>query len=180
MQYSIVNYQAIPIESSIFRLDSEFFHPQILAAKNTIRTQNNITLRKAKAKIIHPTEIKREYTKQGIQILLAQNIRDNFLDFSVEVFMPYEVEQSLLRNRLKIGDLVLTRSGANYGQCAVYLGIPSKIFACADDLVIAFEHKEDAERLLLLLDGASFGVCSRAQRGSFGTKREPRPHASIQ
>ena len=136
MQYSIVNLQEIPEESSIFRLDSEFFHPKILKTKKTIRSKEYSTLRKMGATIIHPLEIKRKYEETGIQILLAQNIRDNFMDFSINVFMPKKFEKYLQKNRLEYGDVALTRSGANYGQCAPYLDMPLKIFACADDLVI--------------------------------------------
>lgn len=136
MQYSIVNLQEIPEESSIFRLDSEFFHPKILKTKKTIRSREYSTLRKIGATIIHPLEVKREYEETGIQILLAQNIRDNFMDFSINVFMPKKFEKYLQKNRLEYGDVALTRSGANYGQCAPYLDMPLKVFACADDLVI--------------------------------------------
>ena len=136
MQYSIVNLQDISVESIIFRLDSEFFHPQILSTKGTIRSKAHSTLRKIGAIIIHPAEVKRKYEETGIQILLAQNIRDNFMDFSVRVFMSEKLENELQKNRLEYGDIALTRPGANYGQCSPYLGLPSKIFACADDLVI--------------------------------------------
>ncbi len=136
MQYSIVNLQDISVESTIFRLDSEFFHPKILSTKKTIRSKAHSTLRKIGATIIHPSEVKRKYEETGIQILLAQNIRDNFMDFSIRVFMSEKLENQLQKNRLEYGDIALTRSGANYGQCAPYLGLPSKIFACADDLVI--------------------------------------------
>ena len=136
MQYSIINLQEIPVESTILRLDSEFFHPKIVKTKRTIRSKEHSTLRKIGATIIHPSEIKREYEETGIQILLAQNIRDNFMDFSVSVFMSNKFEKNLHKNRLEYGDVALTRSGANYGQCAPYLGLPLKIFACADDLVI--------------------------------------------
>lgn len=136
MRYSIVNLQDISVESTIFRLDSEFFHPHILSTKGTIRSKAHSTLRKIGATIIHPAEVKREYEETGIQILLAQNIRDNFMDFSVRVFMSEKLENPLQKNRLEYGDIALTRSGANYGQCSPYLGLPAKIFACADDLVI--------------------------------------------
>ncbi len=136
MQHSIVNLQDISGESTIFRLDSEFFHPKILKKKKTIRSKAHSTLRKMGATIIHPSEVKREYEETGIQILLAQNIRDNFMDFSVKVFMSKKLKKQLKKNKLEHGDIALTRSGANYGQCAPYLGLPLEIFACADDLVI--------------------------------------------
>ena len=136
MQHSVINFKEIHVESDIFRLDSEFFCPSILDAKRKIRSIQSTTLRKTWAKVIHPVEIKRGYQEKGIQILLAQNIRDNFLDFSIKVFMSEKLRGHLLRNKLEQGDVVMTRSGANYGQSATYLGHPVEIFACADDLII--------------------------------------------
>ena len=136
MNYSIINRKDIANESNIFRLDAEFFHPVITQAKSTLRQITHSTLRDLGASIIHPTEIQRQYVKTGIQILLAQNIRDNFLDLTTAVFMSENLEGELRRNRLQLGDVVITRSGANYGQCATYLGLPARIYACADDLVI--------------------------------------------
>lgn len=118
------------------RWDAEFFHPDILDAKQKIRSLRYSTLRQMGAAIVHPVEVKRQYVDAGLQILLAQNIRDNCMDFSNVVFMPDDVEQQIAANRLVKGDVALTRSGANYGQCAPYLGEPARIFACADDLVI--------------------------------------------
>ncbi len=156
-QISIVYLKDISSESNIFRLDAEFFHPQILDAKKTIRQKNGTTLREMEANIIHPTEIKREYAEQGIQILLAQNIRDNYLDFSTKVFMPDKAEQYLEKNKLEIGDIALTRSGANYGQCAAYSGSPSKIFACADDLIIRVNGIAALPKYMATFLNTSFG-----------------------
>lgn len=81
-------------------------------------------------------EIERIYEDQGLHILLAQNIQHNFLEFSVTVFMPESVRGQILRNKLVPNDVVMTRSGANYGDAAPYFGEPTPLYACADDLVI--------------------------------------------
>jgi hypothetical protein len=86
--------------------------------------------------ITHPTEIKRVYEDSGVQILLAQNIRHNRLDFSATVYMPRGVVDLIARNELRVDDVVMTRSGANFGDAAVYKGTPPEIYACADCLII--------------------------------------------
>ncbi len=86
--------------------------------------------------ITHPTEIKRVYEGSGAQILLAQNIRHNRLDFSAMVYMPQSVVDLIARNELRPDDVVMTRSGANFGDAAVYKGTPPGIYACADCLII--------------------------------------------
>lgn len=135
-QCSILHFQEVIGESVMARWDAEFFHPNVLDAKQQIRSLRYSTLRRLGAAIVHPVEIQRQYVADGIQILLAQNIRDNYMDFSNVVYMPVDAEQYIAANRLVEGDVALTRSGANYGQCAPYLGEPERIFACADDLVI--------------------------------------------
>lgn len=116
------------------RLDAEYYRPEYLKLKYLL--SKHPPLGECVEKIIHPVEIKRVYEEQGLQILLAQNIQRNFLEFSVTVFMPESVRGLISRNRLHPNDVVMTRSGANYGDAAPYFGEPAPLYACADDLVI--------------------------------------------
>jgi restriction endonuclease S subunit len=50
--------------------------------------------------------------------------------------MPESLRKQLSRNKLVSHDVLMTRSGANYGQTSYYLDEPKEIFACADCLVI--------------------------------------------
>jgi type I restriction enzyme, S subunit len=115
------------------RLDAEYYQPEYLRYAVVVAKGD---LLKRITTITHPTEIKRIYEDSGIQILLAQNVRSNHLNFSINAFMPSSAKEQLLRNRLKYGDVVMTRSGANFGEAAVYKGEPKEIYACADVLII--------------------------------------------
>jgi restriction endonuclease S subunit len=86
--------------------------------------------------IVHPTEVLREYSEKGIQILLAQNVRNNSFDFSNELYMNETKRTFLERNLICYDDIPLTRSGANYGQMACFKYKNKEIFACADLLLI--------------------------------------------
>jgi hypothetical protein len=116
------------------RLDAEYYRPEYLKFKHFL--SKHPPLGQFVEKIIHPVEIKRVYEDQGLHILLAQNIQHNFLEFSVTVFMPESARGIILRNKLVPNDVVMTRSGANYGDAAPYFGDPVPLYACADDLVI--------------------------------------------
>lgn len=116
------------------RLDSEYYRPEYLEFKHLL--SKHPPLGDCVEKIIHPVELKRVYEDEGLQILLAQNIQHNFLEFGVVVFMPESVQSLIARNKLFPNDVVMTRSGANYGDAAPYFGKPAPLFACADGLVI--------------------------------------------
>ena len=129
--WSSVQLAALP---GTLRLDAEYYQPEYLAFARA--TQDGQPLRDVVQGVLHPVEITRIYTEAGVRILLAQNIRQNYLDHAVAAFMPESVRTPLARNRLRPGDVVMTRSGANFGDAACYLDDPADIFACADCLII--------------------------------------------
>ena len=129
--WSTVQLAALP---EVFRLDAEYYQPEYLAFEHW--TRKGQPLCETVQGVLHPIEITRVYSDSGVRILLAQNIRQNYLDHSATAFMPETVRGPLARNQLKPGDVVMTRSGANFGDAACYFGEPSDIFACADCLII--------------------------------------------
>ncbi len=115
------------------RFDAEFYQPHFL--HYAALTQTGAKL-ETQAAISHPTEVVRIYEEEGIQIMLAQNVRANRLDFSHTAFMAANMAHNLRRNLLQPNDVVMTRSGANYGDTAVYRGSPIALYACADVLIL--------------------------------------------
>ena len=115
------------------RIDAEYYQPDYLRLAQIVSGGDLLV---DLAAITHPTEITRIYAKEGIQILLAQNIRKNRLDFSTKAFFPESTRPVFSRNLLEFDDVVMTRSGANFGETAVYKGHPDELFACADVLII--------------------------------------------
>lgn len=131
MKYSIVAKQNLNNES---RLDAEFFAPEIIQTENCIAKHKNDEIARI-ANVIHPTEIERIYSDAGIQILLAQNVRNNCLCFDIKSYMPEEKKRLLSSNLLNYNDVLVTRTGANFGQAASYKST-EEIYACADLLVV--------------------------------------------
>jgi restriction endonuclease S subunit len=90
---------------------------------NQLRKISFKDLRDFGVKIYHPNEIKRNYVDYGgIIFLRAQNVRPFEIDLeSSKVYISDEDAKKLNRNQIKYEDVLITRTGANFGQCAIYL-----------------------------------------------------------
>lgn len=132
-----MNYSAINLaEFENKRMDAEFYQKKYLHAKRTISGR---ALSSHFVKVFHPVEIKRIYSDNGsIRIVLAQNVRDNLMDWGPSRYMDATHSLKLAPNKLKEGDVLVTRSGANYGQTSVITYEPKEeaIYACADLLLL--------------------------------------------
>lgn len=124
-------------EDLAFRIDSEFFRRTIFRAKRQLEHQGKTyRLAELSLSIEHPVEITRSYSdKGGFRVLLAQEVRNNILMLGEGSYLDDPSATFLKKNKLNAGDIVLTRSGANFGQCAPIL-TGRTLFACADLLIL--------------------------------------------
>ena len=122
MQYSIVDYQSIVDASHSLRLDAEFFRPDYLQIQRRLEAIGSHRLIDFQVNIRHPKEIKRNYVDNGVLFLRAQNVRPLSIDLtSNPVYISEEDAELLQDNTIHYKDILITRSGANAGQCAIYL-----------------------------------------------------------
>ena len=122
MQYSIVDYQSIVDASHSLRLDAEFFRPDSLQVQRRLEAIGSRRLIDFQVNIRHPKEIKRNYVDNGVLFLRAQNVRPIAIDLtSNPVYISEEDAERLKENTIHYKDILITRSGANAGQCAIYL-----------------------------------------------------------
>ena len=122
MQYSIVDYQSIVDASHSLRFDAEFFRPDYLQVQRRLEEIGSHRLIDFQANIRHPKEIKRNYVDNGVLFLRAQNVRPLSIDLtSNPVYISAEDAERLQDNTIHYKDILITRSGANAGQCAIFL-----------------------------------------------------------
>lgn len=122
MQPSIVNYQSVINSSHSLRLDAEFFHRDYLNIQYQLEKISPHRLIDFQVKITHPKEIKRNYLENGVLFLRAQNVRPLSIDLTCNpVYISEEDAERLQENTIHYTDILITRSGANAGQCAIYL-----------------------------------------------------------
>lgn len=122
MQYSIVDYESIVDASHSLRLDAEFFRPDYLQVQHRLEAIGSRKLIDFQVSIRHPKEIKRNYVDDGVLFLRAQNVRPLSIDLTANpVYISEEDAERLKENTIQYKDILITRSGANAGQCAIYL-----------------------------------------------------------
>ncbi|MFA5196852.1 MAG: restriction endonuclease subunit S [Patescibacteria group bacterium] len=116
------------------RLDSEYYQSELIGFTEKYKNENNI--RKLSKTIVHPAEIVREYSEEGILYLLAQGVKENQINLEQSARMPVSVKASLKQNKIERGDVLIVRSGANYGDAGVFEGHNEDVYVCADLLII--------------------------------------------
>ena len=117
------------------RLDAEFFRRSALEAVQEIRRGPHELLGAIASRIQHPIEVKRDYKYAGLLTVMAKNVRSNRVELSDPRFMAEELRTIVSQNKLEKGDVLVTRTGANFGQTAPWLH-SVEAFACADILVV--------------------------------------------
>ena len=105
-----------------FRIDSEYFKKEYFEIENIIKKHKFIKLRDTNCEIIHPAEIKRNFVSQkdGVLFFRTQNLRALKIDLSNQVFISKEDAKKLSKNEIKYSDILMTRTGANFGDCFIY------------------------------------------------------------
>ena len=136
MQYSIVDYQSIVDASHSLRLDAEFFHPEYLKIQHQLEKISSHKLIDFQVNIRHPKEIKRNYVDNGVLLFRGQNVRPLSIDLtSNPVYISEEDAERLQENTIHYKDILIMRSGANVGQCALYLENNNAV-SMSDTLII--------------------------------------------
>ena len=136
MQYSIVDYQSIVDASHSLRLDAEFFRPDYLQVQRRLEEIGSRRLIDFEVNIRHPQEIKRNYVTDGVLLLRGQNVRPLSIDLtSNPVYISEKDAERLKENTIHYKDILIMRSGANVGQCAIYLE-NSPAISMSDTLII--------------------------------------------
>jgi len=131
----MITYSIIPksqLEGAL-RLDAEYYQPEYLEVAKKLKKYE--PLKKFVGDIIHPQEVKREYSESGYLFLLSQNLRENYLDFSDKFYIDDGTAKQISKNLLDEGDIVTVRTGS-IGLSAVISGFREKVYASADVIVI--------------------------------------------
>ena len=170
MQYSVVDYQSIVDASHSLRLDAEFFRPDYLQVQRQLEAIGSRRLIDFQVNIRHPKEIKRNYVDDGVLLLRGQNVRPLSIDLTANpVYISEEDAERLKENTIHYKDILIMRSGANVGQCAIYLE-DSPAISMSDTLII---RSGDLNPFLLtIFFNTKYGK-ALIERGKYGSAQ---PH----
>ena len=119
------------------RIDADYYQIEFKLIKKNLEKIAE-PLKDLISYIKHPAEIKRIYETEGIPYILAENISKNFwiLQFTQERYISEQTAQQIPQNKLEEGDVLITRTGANFGDACVYLGDPKPAYASAHIIII--------------------------------------------
>lgn len=122
LEISVLNLSELNIWNDRFRFDSEFVKKEYLKLERVLKSKKHKLLADTDCKILHPSEIKREYVdkENGMWFFRTQNIRPLKIEHSNDVFISKKDAERLSKNLIKKYDVVITRTGANFGQTALY------------------------------------------------------------
>ena len=170
MQYSVVDYQSIVDASHSLRFDAEFFRPDYLQVQRRLEAIGSHKLIDFQVNIRHPKEIKRNYVDNGVLLLRGQNVRPLSIDLTANpVYISEEDAERLKENTIHYKDILIMRSGANVGQCAIYLENNNAV-SMSDTLIIRSENLNPF--LLTIFLNTKYGE-ALVERGKYGSAQ---PH----
>jgi len=102
------------------RTDAEFYQPGFLQFEGLARSTGQ-QLDNLFSEIIQPTEFIREYSPIGTcaHFWRTQNVRRGYVDTDNVEFIDWTIFSQVHNAHVQEGDVLITRTGANAGDCAV-------------------------------------------------------------
>ncbi|MGX3098491.1 hypothetical protein [Helicobacter sp. 23-1046] len=123
LEIAILSLSQVQKDNESKRIDSEYFKKEYLENEARLLNLNPIQLKDTDISIKHPAEIQRNYvdSENGVWFFRTQNLRPLFIDSeSNQVFISKQDAKRLAKNLIQKDDILITRTGANCGDCAVY------------------------------------------------------------
>lgn len=150
------------------RIDGEYFKPKYLDILNKLNRYEPLS--KYVTEFIHPGEFKRIYSKQGVSVLRAQNVRPLKIDINEndELFLQEEIANKLTKNFLQFGDILITRTGANYGQTALFTNERKQAIVTSHTFIVRVRDINSAYLALFL--NTDLGI-KQIEQGMYGSSQ---------
>jgi restriction endonuclease S subunit len=118
---SSVNLQKILNDSDCNRIDADFFRKDYLEIEGFLKKKFKKKIEDFDISILHPGEFERIFTSEKKHLFLrAQNVRPFFCDFSNKVYISEKITKTIESNKLFNEDVLITRTGANFGQSCLF------------------------------------------------------------
>lgn len=101
------------------RIDADYYEPKYLEVRDKLSW--GTPLKEYARSLIHPAEFTRRYSNNGWRVIRTQNVRPLCMDYSSnEVFLDSSIASRIDQNHLNDEDILITRTGANFGQCSLF------------------------------------------------------------
>jgi type I restriction enzyme S subunit len=150
------------------RIDADYYEPKYLKVSNTLSW--GTPLKEYVRSLIHPAEFARRYSSEGWRVIRTQNVRPLSMDYdSNEVFLNGEMASRIIKNHLYDEDILITRTGANFGQCSIFYSNSIPSIATSHTFILRTNSRIDSAYLALFLN-TRHGMLL-IERGMYGSSQ---------
>ncbi len=165
LDINIVKLSEVGLRNESFRIDSEYFRRRYFDIEATIAKNKSRRISEFNPSILHPKEIKREYEDGGgVLFFRTQNLRPLRVDLSSQVYISLEDAKTLQNNIIRKNDVLITRTGANFGDALV---VVDNFEAIASSHVFIFRNKTVNQAYLAVFLNTKYGR-EQINRGMYG------------
>ncbi len=133
------------------RIDADYYEPKYLEVSNKLSW--GTPLKEFTSSLVHPAEFTRRYSNDGWRVIRTQNVRPLYMDYgSNEVFLDNSIASRIVQNHLSDEDILITRTGANFGQCSLFYSNPIPSIATSHTFILKTNSGIDPAYLVLFLN----------------------------
>lgn len=119
LEINVLKLSEVRKDNETFRIDSEYFKKEYCKNEQILKNLEHEVFDNLIVKMAGgATPLGAEYEESGIPFLRVQNIMQNCFNLNDIVYISKRDDEILKRSRLKLGDVLLTITGA-YGKSAV-------------------------------------------------------------
>lgn len=122
------------------RVDPYYYQPAFQEAINVLRTGKYplFTVGELCREMVHPAEFPREYSSErdGLPFVRAGDVRDGQLNLMDLPFVLKDTLRSFPQSRLRVGDVLIVRTGAKAGEVAMFAESRGEYYASSHTLLL--------------------------------------------
>ena len=122
MRPTLASWSEVPFAKfeQTLRLDAEYYRPEFLQYEERVAERGGSLLAYI-TDVFQPPEFIREYvdSADGAIFWRAQNIRSGYISTEKVEYIDESIYNSIPKAHVSEGDILITRTGANAGDCAV-------------------------------------------------------------
>lgn len=165
LDINIVKLSEVGLRNENFRIDSDYFRKRYIEIESIIVKNKSRRMSEFNPDILHPKEIKREYEDEGgVLFFRTQNLRPLRVDLSSQVYISLEDAKTLQNNAIRKNDVLITRTGANFGDTLV---VVDNLEAIASSHVFILRNKAVNQAYLAVFLNTKYGR-EQINRGMYG------------
>jgi hypothetical protein len=133
------------------RIDADYYEPKYLEVRDKLSW--GTPLKEYARSLIHPAEFTRRYSNEGWRVIRTQNVRPLCMNYSSnEVFLDSSIASRIDQNHLIDEDILVTRTGANFGQCSLFYSNSAPSIATSHTFILKTNCEIDPAYLALFLN----------------------------